>query len=72
MLFMWGFIIAISAICGFENPVYFGAGFCIGYIIHSLNSMVDSVLAEAIHEIAEEMRLERENEEKENNKNGDS
>jgi hypothetical protein len=65
---MWALIIIISALCGYNNPVYFGAGFCIGYIIHSISSKVDSILAEAMHEVAEEMRLEREAREKEEDK----
>lgn len=68
MLVMWALIITISALCGYNNPVYFGAGFCIGYIIHSISSKVDSILAEAMHEVAEEMRLEREAREKEEDK----
>lgn len=65
MLFMWGLIIVICTICGAENPLYFGAGFCIGYIIHAISNVTNHILAEALHEVAEEMRLERENEEKE-------
>ena len=68
MLFMWALIIAISALCGYNNPVHFGAGFCIGYIIHSISNKVDSILAEAMYEVAEEMRLEREAREKEEDK----
>lgn len=68
MLFMWALIIIICALCGYTNPVYFGAGFCIGYIIHSISSKVDSILAEAMHEVAEEMRLEREAREREEDK----
>ena len=65
MLIMWALIIIISALCGYNNPAYFGVGFCIGYIIKAASSYIDGILAEALHEVAEEMRLERETKEKE-------
>ena len=55
MLFIWFLIITICALCVNENPVMFGAGFCIGYIIKAISDRVDLVLAEAIHEYLEKL-----------------
>ena len=65
MLFMWGLIIAVSALCGYQNPVYFGAGFCIGYIIKALCEKADILLYEVTTEAVNEMRRENDLKEKE-------
>lgn len=65
MLIAWVLIVIICSICGQQNPAYFGIGFCVGYIIHALSHWMDNIIGEALHEVAEEMRLERESKEKE-------
>lgn len=66
MLLMWGLIIIICSLCGAENPLYFGVGFCIGYIIRSLVGKGYEIIVEtALTALEKELKDNEEEKEKE-------
>lgn len=44
MLLLWLAIIGVCILFGWNEPVYFGAGFCVGYIVKTITEGIYIVI----------------------------